>query len=144
MIKVSSNLWVGNSSDGQSAKVDCVLNVARDLHIKRGYPDIEYMQVGMVDGPGNLLSAYYAAVLSLATMMKSGKKVLVHCHEGKSRSMAVAVMYLRLTIGMEWDTLLSMIRESNDNDIPEPHSAHKKAFYSIDWEMLAKVVNGGE
>lgn len=136
MIRIAENLWVGNSIDGELAEVRAVLNVARDLRIKRGWPSIEYAQVGLVDGPGNSLSSYVAAVLTLVAMMKTGKDVLVHCHEGKSRSVAVALMYLCLVGGQDWDTRLAGIREHVDVDVPDPHPAHREAFDKIQWGIL--------
>lgn len=140
MIRIADNLWVGNSIDGQAAKVDAVLNVATDLHVKRGWPDVVYAQVGLIDGPGNPLSAYYAAVLALASLVRPDKHVLVHCHEGKSRSVAVALMYRHAVTGRGWDNLLSLVRERVEIDVPNPHEAHRAAFERMDWGHIASVV----
>lgn len=148
MIQFAENLWVGSSTDGQYADVDAVLNVAKDLHIRRGWPDIQYAQVGLVDGPGNLPASYHAAVLTLAAMVKTGKRVLVHCHEGKSRSAAVVIMYLSATAGRNWpgdyavgwDGWLKLLRVYTGVDLPEPHEAHKAAFEKMNWRLLATVM----
>ncbi len=142
MISVAENLWVGNSLAGEYADVNAVLNVAKDLHIKRGHPTIEYAQVGLTDGPGNPLVTYYAATLTLYMMMESTKKVLVHCHEGKSRSMAIAIMYMHLVSGRGWDGILTLIRERTDVEVPEPHKAHKEAFGKMNWLLLEGLLEG--
>ncbi len=140
MIQVADNLWVGNSHDGQNAEVDAVLNVAVDLHIKRGWPGIVYAQVGLVDGPGNTLGSYHAAVLVLSALMNTGKRVLVHCHMGQSRSVAVVVMYLHLVGGRGWDNILTLLRERVEVEMPEPHEAHRKAFDKMNWQLLASCL----
>ncbi len=152
MIQITDKLWVGNSLDGEKAEVDAVLNVARDLHIKRGHPDIEYMQIGLMDGPGNELDVYCGALLALNSLLKRFDKVLVHCHEGKSRSMAVAMMYVILKRGKvsshptflnhwtSWDKILGEIREKNKKDIPEPHKSHKEAFDKLPLALLEQLL----
>lgn len=137
MMKFADNLWVGNSRDEQTADVDAVLNVAKDLAPTRGWPKVDYMHVGLVDGPGNPLSAYCAAVLALATLMRTGKRVLVNCHEGRSRSVSVAIMYLALVANCRsWDDQVAVLRERIDSELPVPHPAHREAFDSIDWTSI--------
>lgn len=138
MIRITDKLWVGNSFDERSAEVDAVLNVAKDLRPTRGWPDVEYVHIGLVDGPGNPLSAYCAAVLSLASLLGVGKHVLVNCHEGRSRSVSVAVMYLGLTTARGWDEVMGQLRERFDN-LPEPHESHKAAFNRINFGALKSL-----
>lgn len=140
MIQVADRLWVGDSHDAQTADVDCILNVAKDLRCFRGWPTHEYAQVGLVDGPGNGLGQYIAAAFTLHAMMQIGKRVLVHCHEGKSRSMAVALMYLHLYNSRGWNSNLTAIRERVDTNVPDPHDAHRVAFDRIEWTLLQYAI----
>lgn len=143
MIKITDNLWVGNAIDEQRAKVDSILNVANDLHQTRGLPQgIKYHHIGLIDGPGNLMEDYYAAVLALVAMVKLGGNVIICCHEGKSRSMAVALMYvnlIRMDLWVDWRWHLGVIREKNDADIPEPHPAHMAMFDTLNWKLLKEI-----
>lgn len=142
MIRLSDTLWIGDSSVGQrelwSSRIGAALNVAQDLRADIGWPDVEYMQVGLIDGPGNPLGAYYSAVLALDSLLLR-RNTLVFCHTG-SRSMAVGAIYLNAKAGLKWDELIALLRERVDGDLPSPHKAHREAFDRIDWKLLEKIL----
>ncbi len=138
VLKITDRLWVGDSRDERTAKMDAVLNVAKDLRPTRGWPVVEYYHVGLVDGPGNRLSTYCAAVMVLSAMSDDDKHVLVCCHDGRSRSMAVAMMYLGMEWAAEWDGIVAQLSERFD-DLPEPHEAHKAAFDRINFGALKSL-----
>lgn len=146
MIKLTDNLWVGNSSSTTVANtpllnIGAVLNVACDLRGEYGWPDIEYAQVGLIDGPGNPPCAYAAAALTLA-MLLDRHNVLVYCHTG-SRAVAVALMYLNMVSNHGWDEWYTLLCERAGIDLPIPHPAHKTVFDGIDWKTVGEgVVNG--
>jgi len=94
------------------------------------------MQVGLIDGPGNPIAAYHAAVLALATLIKRGR-ALVYCHTG-GRSLAVAVMYLNCSAHWrKWEDWMQLLNERIEVDLPVPHDAHRAAFDKINWDNLA-------
>lgn len=138
MIRLAERLWIGSADtswrDYRSVKIAAILNVAHDLKGVVGWPDVEYTQVGLIDGPGNALSTYYAAVLSLHGLIKR-HRTLVICHEC-SRSMAVAAMYLNIGAGYNWKALITLLLERLDTDLPVPHEAHREAFDKMDWCTL--------
>lgn len=136
MLKVTDGIFVGNSYDEMKAQVASVLNVAYDLVPTRQWPTVEYTHIGLIDGPGNPLSRYCAAVLALDSMTRP---TLVCCHEGKSRSVAVVLMYMHFMRRLHWESAQLMINEQNDFDVPEPNAAHKVAYNSIDWPMLKEA-----
>ncbi len=148
MIEVAEGIWVGDSDDEQEvldSGTECVLVVAHDMQPTMGYGDgVEYMQVGLVDGPGNPLATYHAAVLALVILARKGR-VLVCCHDG-GRSLAVVIMYLYLTgNGPSWDEALERLRaKSRDRfcSIPDIHPIHEKAFHLMDWGFLSRVLDG--
>lgn len=139
MIKVTDNIYVGNSLDESKADFPVILNVAKDLKPTRCWPTSEYYHVGLIDGPGNPRGMYVAAVKVLESVVYLEKRVLVCCHEGKSRSVSVAMMYLAMLHSGDWSGALTMLREMNDAEIPEPNEAHKNAFQVIDWEKLRSI-----
>lgn len=158
MIKINNNICIGDSDDvidfGRVQKlysIKALFNVAQDLHIPIGWPDIEYAQVGLIDGPGNVPSVYHAAVLTLAMLIKRHKVVMVCCHSG-TRSVAVIAMYMSLSaiIGqgwpgdwqVSWYGWLSWMRSQSGQDIPVPHDEHKKAFDMMNWRLLTTVMGG--
>lgn len=141
MIRLSDRLWVGDSSvtarEVRTHKIKALLNVAQDLRGEMGWPDTEYMQVGLIDGPGNPIQVYCAAALSLWTLAKR-HRTLVFCHTG-GRSLAVAVMYMNVAAGHSWDGIMSLLAESVDTELPVPHEAHMAAFDKMDWQLLRRL-----
>lgn len=142
MIQLTDTLFVGSSRDEKHADLAATgitntLNVAQDLEGTRGWSrGVESMQVGLIDGPGNTMAAYHAAVLALAALQKRGK-TLIYCHTG-GRSLAVAMMYINLTGRIGWDTLLDLFRE-REIDLPALHEAHAIAFSKINFGLLEKL-----
>lgn len=140
------SLWIGNSADGtnlDALKIRAVLNVAHDLKGSVGWPEVEYNQVGLVDGPGNPQTAYCGAVLVLDSLIHRRKKTLVCCHTG-SRSLAVSVMYLEMFTPRGWDGWIDILQERVGIDLPVPHPAHREAFDRMNWRSMAKIVGDGK
>lgn len=95
---ITDNVAIGDSQDGKKAdnKVfDAVLNVAIDLDIKDNFK--WRYKVGLLDGPGNHMHMFMAAVLVLDALVSQDKKVLVHCHAGLSRSPIVVATWVATT-----------------------------------------------
>ena len=97
-----SKLWIGDSNDeygvlvNKQATIEGVLCVAQDMHVNYGWDDgVEYMHVGLIDGPGNEVGDYCAALLALRTLMRRRAAVLVCDHEG-GRALTVGIMYMAL------------------------------------------------
>ena len=147
MIKLTDTIWIGDSQDEgyadiYSEQIGAILNVAHDMHATRGWMHgIEYAQVGLIDGPGNHPSAYHAAILSLAYLLKRHKAVLVCCH-GMGRALSVVLMYLRLVSGRSMAEWLESLRERVEQKLPEPHEAHKLAYNRINWRLLLGATEG--
>ena len=147
MTKITDNIWIGDSNDAvhadlQNHGIDGILNCAFDLQGMRGWTDgIHYAQCGLIDGPGNSMASYYSAVLQLAHMIAMGKKVLVHCHKGESRSVAVVIYYLHLQHGRQgWEHYRKVIADLRQIPPHTPHEAHRSAFNVMDWKWLGNSV----
>ena len=145
MIRVADNLWIGTAPDeerGDLRNIDAILNVAQDLQGTRGWNcGIVYAQVGLVDGPGNPLEVYAAAVLALHALLRH-HSVMVCCHGG-SRSAAVVVMHANLVSEgrRTWDEVAAILNERIDNDVlPKSHAAHRAAYDRMPWDWLRGVV----
>jgi len=145
VIQITENIWIGDSHDEEHADLSAsgicaVLNVAQDMQPTRGWDSgVDYMQVGLVDGPGNPQSAYYSAILALSALVERRRRVLVACHTGE-RSMAVAVMYLNTISGRPWDDWFRLLEERID-ELPVPNRyAHREAFERINWPLLVKII----
>jgi hypothetical protein len=134
-------VYLGDSHDAEflPPAVDAILNVAFDLRNHHQWNRVHLAQCGLIDGPGNSLAAYYSAVLQLGALLQLGKTVLVHCHKGESRSVAVIIFYLHAVNGEGWDANLARIQEAiAPRVIPltAPNPAHRLAFDLLDFKAL--------
>jgi protein-tyrosine phosphatase len=109
MHDIIRGIFLGNGAEGQNipllknAKITGVLNVALEINedpylFRNG---IYAAHCGLVDGPGNSLAAYVAAIAKLCDMAAMVRwpndNILVHCAEGVSRSPSVVLGYLLVT-----------------------------------------------
>ncbi len=165
LIKMMDKIWIGDFEAEKDAArnktFDAVLVVAHDMdpigtwHEVNRYSaqwlyesglgnmnhlgGVKYTHVGLIDGPGNKLAMYHAAVLALAALAARGK-TLVCCHDG-GRSLSVAIMYLYLMgEGPSWDEAVE--RLTDGCKLEWVHRAHRKAFFMMDWGMLTRVLDG--
>lgn len=108
MDKLVNNIWLGSAGDAQNIAllldngIVNTLNVADDLTLPR-YPHYKPWsnKIGLVDGPGNSVRKYRVAATVLNALALEGP-VLLHCHEGRSRTAAVAT--LALAIELQYST----------------------------------------
>lgn len=94
MTEVHPNLFIGNWHDAQRHLDSMyVVTVAHDS------PVTGSAKFPLVDGPGNPPELVIEAARHAAEAHKAGKKVLIHCHGGRSRSGVVTVAALMLITG---------------------------------------------
>lgn len=158
MIALTRELLIGNSYDEQHAtlcinyKTRAILNVAYDMPRGQFSDEIEYMHVGLIDGPGNILANYCAAVLAVVSLIDRCKNVLICCPNGNSRSLAIALMYLILKGGRvstpttflhpwrTWEQVLNELRYNTNIDLPEPHWSHRQAADKLSYSLLEQLL----
>lgn len=137
-------IWIGNSGDEaadyfDTAYIGAVLNVAQDMTGTKFWEHgVEVMHVGLIDGPGNEIGTYCAAVLALHALLKR-HNTLVCCHTG-GRALAVAIMYLKAQGERHWDSLIQVLQERVEDDLPVPNYIHREVFDQIDWSSLKKLI----
>lgn len=160
IIRLTDNIWIGGSGSWEKAAtdipepIDSVLNVAQDLYVEVGWPDVEYAHVGLIDGPGNPPSAYCAAILVMHTLLVgrgAGKRLLVFCHDG-SRSLAVVAMYHILKRGKTsthptflnywtpWDRMLETLQYEASGELSKIHPSHREAFDKLPLSLLENMI----
>jgi protein-tyrosine phosphatase len=86
MTELIPDLYIGNWHEARAAK--------GSMHIVTVASDSEFVgdqHFKLVDGPGNSVLVFREAVEAVYAAHRSGKKVLVHCVGGRSRSAAVIV-----------------------------------------------------
>lgn len=151
MDRIIKNIWLGNSHDAihslhelKKHGITAVMNCARDLdNPNLSFKDFELSHCGFVDGGGNTVQAAYAAVIHLANLVNKGHQVLIHCHEGKSRSAVVLVYYI---YAMQYpagdlETIIQRMKEKRPRvDIA---LGLIETFDKMDMELLSKIVKGG-
>jgi hypothetical protein len=126
------------------AGIGGVLNCANDLWRGKFDTDsdvpIEYAHVGLVDGPGNGMADYHAALLKTCALMRRCDQVSIHDHDGSSRAAAVAIMALHAAHRRGWGHWLGIIREKVGDPEFEPHPVHRLAFNRINWRLVATAM----
>jgi len=95
--KITEQVSIGTSDDARritNKAFDAVLNVAIDFDWRDGFQWRH--KVGLFDGPGNDPLTFFAATILLESLVRSGKRVLVHCGAGMSRSVMVVAAWLTM------------------------------------------------
>lgn len=159
MPRVTDGLMYGGHDEMRAAPklgVGGLLCVAPDKSCEWEWPCVEFMQVGIADGPGNELADYCAAVLALSSLMRKHDLVLVFDHEGK-RALAVCIMYLCLARGRRpagggesnnahcwtpWQALMLEV-EHKLGSILKLDKAHISAYDTMPYALL-EVIRGRE
>lgn len=86
MTELLPNLFIGNWREAESSVgLDIVTCMNDEPHFIKG------TRFNLIDGPGNELELLQSAIDHVAEEYKKGKKILVHCHGGRSRSATVSV-----------------------------------------------------
>ncbi|NUU20932.1 MAG: hydrolase [Streptomycetaceae bacterium] len=112
-------VWLGNLATAQRtgpAPVDAVVSLCRvgTAPILPGN-DVEHIRIWLVDRPGanaNLPFALDQAAREVLRLRREGKRVLLHCVAGRSRTPAVAARYACLAYGVKPQKALQHVRRS--------------------------------
>lgn len=117
---ITAQIAIGNYLDSAAlpADIDAVLCL-RENCCNEARTDKDVLCIPLVDGAGNDPRQVAEAVRFIADVCDAGEKVLVHCHAGRSRSVAVVARYLVEHQGMSAATALGLI-------------ARKRAIYLSD------------
>jgi len=148
MDEITRGIWLGNSHDAIHSRkelkengITAILNCAWDLkNTQLSHKDgFEIAQCGLRDSKDNNVFAIYSAVLQLANLVKNNHFVLVHCHEGRSRSAWVVAYYLYAienfdTIEEAFDYIVSCRPE-----VYNPPREIKESFDKCNVDLLKKM-----
>lgn len=112
---ITEQIAIGNFRDALAlpAGIDAVLCLKEDC-CDEGQEDVEVFCVPLVDGPGNDPRGVGEAIRFIADVVDAGERILVHCHAGRSRSVAVVARYLMESRGMTPQAAVALIRERRD------------------------------
>ncbi|MFD7001575.1 ADP-ribosylglycohydrolase family protein [Streptomyces mirabilis] len=100
---------------GEPVDVDAVVSLCRvgTDSVPPGV-DVEHVRVWLVDSDGNNANLHYVvdqAAREVLRLRRAGRRVLLHCAAGQSRTPAVAAVYSHLATGIDPETALSDLRE---------------------------------
>lgn len=134
MSRVAAGLYVGGAEEAFDpavvSRVTHVLNVASELDV-RSRVDLEYAHVGVEDDDpeGDIRVILDECVAWVGAAVDAGGAVLVHCMEGKSRSVCVCAAHLCVNLGYGLEAAMALIRERRPETDVYPRYARQLAEY---------------
>lgn len=138
MIKIESGkLWLGNASDARDARslfdaeITAVVDVAWEELPAQLPRELIYCRFPLVDGGGNSAELLTLAVQTVVNLVAAGKRTLVACSAGMSRSPAVAAAALAVIRGEDADEVLAKLGELRSLEVSRPL-----------WEQTKLVLTG--
>lgn len=109
MTEVIPNLFIGNWKDAElHANELYVITVAGDS------PFIGNEHFKLNDGPGNPPGLLESAADSVHKAYSNGKKILIHCHGGRSRSAAVTVLSIMKILNKNLCEAYDLAKDKHD------------------------------
>ena len=131
MNQIRPNVFLGNSSDarevgqGKTEGRWTIFNLAHDLSIPVvNNQRVTYVQVGLVDGPceqdEQVLEAVNRLLDEVVRATTGQGKLLVHCHQGRSRSPTILALVLGKLESKSYDDLLAEFKTHRAIVAPEP------------------------
>eukprot|EP00302_Diacronema_sp_CCMP2436_P020918 CAMPEP_0179976742 /NCGR_PEP_ID=MMETSP0983-20121128/39562_1 /TAXON_ID=483367 /ORGANISM="non described non described, Strain CCMP 2436" /LENGTH=651 /DNA_ID=CAMNT_0021893631 /DNA_START=5 /DNA_END=1958 /DNA_ORIENTATION=+ len=96
-----------------------------------GFAQLRYLSLWLLDRPSEDITAvFYDALTFIDSAREAGGKVLVHCHQGVSRSVSVAAAYLIWRNGFNFHETFSLLRAARP--IASPNIGFTVAL--LNWE----------
>ncbi len=143
MDQITEQIWLGGSDSAADIErlkrlgITHILNVAQDLPEQASWRDgFTHHHVGLRDA-SNHPSLYYAAEEVLSAIVDGGHKVVVHCHEGRSRSAFIVALWMQYR-GMYPDTLQAEAFLKTKRSCVSINDAHRR---SLDKNFTRTSVN---
>lgn len=136
MDEVARGLFVGSLDDSfddaqlTENRISCVVNLADEVELA-GRIGLEYYNFGMPDDcvRGDMTTVLPKCLETVRDLTSRGETVLVHCLEGKSRSVCVALAYMFVYGNRDWDGNYRTLSNKRGCIDPFPsYLAQTKAF----------------
>lgn len=126
--QVYSNLYVGDIDDvreGDTSEFDIIIGVCQDDCSEN--VDVPYSSFNLADGPNDIqgrgefsYELFSEAVDKVLAERIARQKVLVHCHVGVSRSVAVTTATLAVLEDMSWSEAFNIVKDARPIANPKP------------------------
>lgn len=133
---IEPGLAIGNLEDAMAHETLCAQGVCSVLTVS-AFPThprsaLDWRFVPLVDGGGNSADQFAAAVQHVADLHRNNPGLLVHCAEGKSRSVVIVALYLAKTRRWNPEQALSYVSARRVQALPDPILWDQaKAFHDI-------------
>lgn len=114
----------------RAARIDFVLSLAPDVKVE-GLRQVFLPVADREPLPGTVIEQ---AVQLIDTEISAGRRVLVHCSQGTSRSPAIAICYLHQCHEISVTQALAMVQRARPQAAPHPALlASIVDYYDCDW-----------
>lgn len=131
MTEIMENLFVGNWMEAKSCSDEFyVVTVAHDS------PFVGKEHFKLVDGPGNDPDMIVRAARSVCIAHRDGKKVMVHCHGGRSRSGAIAVLSVMMITGENLCRCYDLVKDKHEITRIHPYLSEILLSYDREKERI--------
>jgi hypothetical protein len=111
---ITEQIAVGNFVDALllPPEVDVVLCLKPGCCEHR--EDVEMLYIPLIDGSGNNPARYIEAVAFIQQCVAERKRILVHCHAGKSRSVCMVARYFMESEGITREAALARVSDKRE------------------------------
>lgn len=121
---IEPGLAIGNLEDAMAHDALQAQGVRSVLTVS-GFPShprsaFDWRFVPLVDGGGNTAEQFAAAVDHVVDLHRNKPGLLVHCAEGKSRSVVIVSLYLAGARGWHPEKALSYVSDRRVQALPDP------------------------
>lgn len=124
--QVYPEIWVGNQESAKDEKllkklgIESILNMAIEVDYEPP-ENVFVAKVGIEDGVVAPPGAFDRAAKEIGLARKQGRKLLVHCAAGISRSSSAVLSYLMTHKDIGFEKGLRILRSSRPQINPHPH-----------------------
>lgn len=129
--KIWDRLYIGCYYDAMMLRnsnshgIDLVINLTHDP-INFDGKKIQTVNYPMNDGHAVDQETFWDVLNTIAEAAEHGKKVMVHCHAGMSRSVCMVIAYLYVTGFLPWEQCIDYVKEKRP--VAQPHEAILKSM----------------
>jgi protein-tyrosine phosphatase len=113
---ITAEIALGGFIDARNAtanEVDAILCLIPNC-CDANDPEIDVLCLPLIDGPGNDHRLVDAGLVFIRDIVSGGGRILVHCHAGRSRSVAMVARYLIGQHGLTSHQALQAISTKRD------------------------------
>lgn len=113
---ITDNIAIGDFKDAEAHfdDFDAILCLTQDKCCK-DREDVDTFCVPFIDGVGNSQASIEEAIDTIASLVSSNSRILVHCHAGRSRSVCIVAAYFMRHRGMTQDDALDFVRGKRES-----------------------------